>query len=564
MHTAQLNSSASANHPSIDVHSQLDPDPGLRPDLAQLSEDHNAFAPASDIPDKQLEPTTSNVSPLHDTTNCSPHPIRAEAQLEEAIIGLPAAGTADTTGAAAIAGAPDETTVPANTPGTARKPSTSPKMVFSGLYKSTKLPLSRLRHHSHPVATTAPDYDADLLSRDKIKQKDAIKRFLGARIRSDWVFKWPPPSIEPDAGDSQSHAENRDKLDATPNLTAAKTPEDDLVLEETDDEDDVASTYSTVSEDYVHFRPRAEWISDVPDDDDDERVSPSAYRFDSPDTVGAAVKAAALAKSAKRRRAMRAEMEWNSGLACFNARRNAWTGAKIVRIRPKPTPSSPTSPTTKRLSFWRLSMSTSPSSASESGGGTTPLSPSATQTSGETTALSSSDGESKEAHMKPDSSTFPVETLIPIPPPILPPATPMRASITPASYSTIYDKIVLQSATPSCPVNLSDITRACVVGWKRDGEWPPRGVEPPPVVAVRRKRKDSAAEKPHASRRLSLSFLGRKQSTGGDPGSLTGSTAHPEDTGGPGKGIRKSLQRVLGFGHERSGSNTSNHGCVAG
>ncbi|KAI1076532.1 hypothetical protein F5B20DRAFT_319790 [Whalleya microplaca] len=564
MYTAQLNSSASGDHPSIDADSQIDPDPGL----VQPPEDHNAYNASlltSHISDSQ--PTTSNVSPLHDTTSYSPHSTRAEAQPEQDIVGTSAVGVAGTTGAAAIANQPDKSSVPSNVAGTTKKAATSaPKMLFSGLYKSTKLPLAKLRQHSHPVAT-ASDYDADLVSRDKVKQKDAIKRFLTTRVRSDWVFKWPPPSIEPDASDAQPHSfphpHNLHKQDETPKPTTTKTHEDDLVVEEADYEDEAASTYSTVSEDQAHFRPRAEWISDLSDDDD--QISPSAYRFENPDTVGATVKAAALAKSAKRRRALRAEAEWNSGLACFNARRDAWTGARAVRVRPKPTSPPSSSPTTRRLSFWRLSTPTSPLSPTESAGITTPLSPSATHTSGETTAVSSSDGESKEVHTKQDSSTFPVETLIPIPPPLLPTTVPMRASITPASYSTIYDKIVVQSATPACPVNLGDVMRACVTGWKRDGEWPPRAIEPPPVVAVRRKRKDNGTDRPNAARRLSLSFLGRRQSVVGDPGALAGNTAHPEDTGSPGKGIRKSLQRVLGLGHERGVNNTNigSHGYVA-
>ncbi|KAG4219318.1 hypothetical protein PC116_g32201 [Phytophthora cactorum] len=113
---------------------------------------------------------------------------------------------------------------------------------------------------------------------------------------------------------------------------------------------------------------------DDDDDDDDVPVSPSAYRFDTPDAVGTSVKVAALAKSAKRRRAVRSEMEWNQGLACFNARRDAWTGAKAARIRPKATSPVATSPAAKRLSWWHISTSPSPSSPTESiGAGTTRL-----------------------------------------------------------------------------------------------------------------------------------------------------------------------------------------------
>ncbi|KAI1780644.1 hypothetical protein F4818DRAFT_13007 [Hypoxylon cercidicola] len=428
-------------------------------------------------------------------------------------------------------------------------------MLFSDLYKSKKSPLLRWRPHHSNSTPAATDYDPDLVSRDKTKQKEAIKRVLAEKVRSDWHFEWRRPSAKSDSGGVGTRA-------------PVKSREDDDIAEGSDSENDAVSMYSTVSEDLAHFRPRKEWLSDMPDDSeaDDPPDSPSAYRFDTPDAVGTSVKSAVLAKSAKRRKAVRDEMVWNDGLACFNARRDAWTGAKAARVRPKPVSPTTTSPTTKRHSFWgHLSSSSPPSSPTESVGVTSPLSPSGTRTSGDTTVVASSDAEFKETKSKEDSSTFPVETLIPVPQPLLPPTTPMRASITPAAYLTIYDKIVLQSATPSCPVNLNDVVRSCVTGWKRDGEWPPRAAEPPPVVAVRKRKKDGADTRAHASRRMSFNFLGRKQSAGGDPSNLAASTSHPEreESGHGSKAIRKSLQRVLGLGPERMASNTSNQGTVA-
>ncbi|KAI1803838.1 hypothetical protein F4811DRAFT_523241 [Daldinia bambusicola] len=477
----------------------------------------------------------ANVPIFHGTTSHpdSPHPTQAEVQIDQAISSSTGAGQAR------------------------RHSASSSKMLFSDLYKSTKSPLSRLRHHSHP-APAALDYDPDLVSRDKAKQKEAIKRVLAAKVRNDWNFEWPPVTVtpSPEAGGAET-------------ATTTEEYDDDVVVEDIDSEDDATSVYSTVSEDLTHFRPRSEWLSDMPDDDDDDvAVSPSAaYRFDNPDAVGTSVKVEALAKSAKRRRAVRSEMEWNDGLACFNARRDAWTGAKAVRIRPKATSPVVTSPASKRLSWWHISTSPSPSSPTESIGAGTTLSPSATRTSGDTTAVSSSDAEFREARTKEDSSTYPVETLIPIPQPILPAATPMRASITPIVYPTIYDKIVVQSATPSCPVNLGDVVRACVAGWKRDGEWPPRGTDPPPVVAVRKKANGAQSRnsppRTNASKRMSFSFLGRRQSVGGDPSNPPENVSHPEKDDGnhaTGKAFRKGLQRVLGLGHERTASTASNQG----
>ncbi|KAI1825140.1 hypothetical protein F4861DRAFT_206324 [Xylaria intraflava] len=438
---------------------------------------------------------------------------------------------------------------------------TASKMLFSDLYKSTKLPLPRLRQQSQPQpqpqsqsesepkqpVSVSREYDPDLLSKDKTKQKEAVRRFLADRVRNDWVFKWPPvPDTKDDDVDAaQAHPSN-DISDVT------ETEESGL-----DGDDDASSVYSTIFEDPAHFCPRADWLSDLSDEDEDEPVSPSAYRFESPEAVGSSVKATALARSAKRRRAARAEMEWNTGLACFTARRDAWTCAKVARVRPKPAESATTSPAVKRLSFWRLSSSTASSSSTgsptESTISSALLSLTATRNSGDTTAVSSLNTDSKEPKAKDDSSQYPVQTLLPMLPPLLPAANPMRASITPATYTAIYDKIVVHALTPACPVNLADVLGSCVAGWKRDGEWPPRQVEVvPAVVAQKKKRKDSITDNKRSSgnRRLSFNLL-RRLSAGSDPNATpeTPNASKQEDTNSS-KGMRRSLQRVLGLGQD--------------
>jgi hypothetical protein len=449
-------------------------------------------------------------------------------------------------------------------------------MIFSDLYKSGKLPLSRRRRSSQALPTNSPEYDADLVSRDKLKQKDAVKKYLATRLRSDWSFTWPPPFPATDAAPAPAKLKDEDPVPGNLKDDQSATAADDdengggAAQAPEGDDGDTASVYSTVSEDSEHFRARAEWLSEL--SDDEQPVSPSAYRFDSPDAVGCAIQASALAKRTKRRRDIREEASWNPGLACFNARRDAWTCAKTARVKPRPKPksqqpASPTMPSSRRLSFWRLSHSTSPTS--QSAPPMSALSPTTTQLSGDSTAVgsSSSDADSKElappAHA--DSSLYPVETLLPIPPPLLPPANPMRASITPAAYPSIYDRIVVHSMTPSCPVNLGDVLRACVAGWKRDGEWPPRPADAAvSVVAVRRKKRDTNAGHVSASsmgRRMSLGFLGgRRESVANDAAATNGM----EDDGtGTGKGIKRSLQKVLGLGNERRGSAGSTHGVAA-
>ncbi|KAK8107971.1 uncharacterized protein PG998_009984 [Apiospora kogelbergensis] len=436
-------------------------------------------------------------------------------------------------------------------------------MIFSDLYKSGKLPLTKLRSPPpQPLPADGPEFDADLVSRDKTKQKEAVKKYLAATIRNDWAFTWPPDAQSPAAGHAHADADTTQTGD-----TPAKTPD----IDTPESPDDTASVYSTVSDDPAHFRARAEWTSDLSDDGDYEPVSPSAYRFDSPDTVASVIKSSGLEKRAKRRKAVRDEESWNGGLACFNARRDAWTSAKTARVKPKP-PVSPISPATRRLSFWRLSSSTPPVSPTINGAPhISPLSPTSTHHSGDSTAVaSSSDADSnKIVATRCDSSSYPVETLLPIPPPLLPPANPMRASITPATYPSIYDRIVVHSMTPACPVNLGDVLRACVAGWKRDGEWPPRSTEAPTsVVAVKKKKRESNASHASTGRRMSLGFLGRRESATGAQANATsgtqpGANGNQEDVAGAGKAIRRSIQKVFGLGHERRSSNVGPHGVAA-
>lgn len=513
-------------------------------------------------------------------------------------------------------------------------------MIFSDLYKSPRSPLSKLRN-PFPQAVPPSDFDADLVSKDKAKQKEAVRRYLAEKIRNDWEFVWPPvvPSLP-------VVAKERSEGDANPLSSGAPTQPQDVIEignpsaasvpktendeaprdpgEEADSESDAESVYSTISEDPIHYRPRAEWTSDLSDDDGEVPVVPaSPFRFASPEAVGEAVRTSIETKRARRRRAVREEASWNQGLACFEARRNAWTGARTVRVKPKPpSPSSPSS--TRRLSFWRHHRTESSASRSASTvscsppGPASPLRPTATRNSQHTDMSSEPDsGKSTGAVQRTASRDsaispvlYPVETLLPIPPPLLPPQNPMRASVTPSMYGSLYDKVVVQGLQPSCPINLSDMLRACVVGWKRDGEWPPKSSYPAPahgsaqataaeMLGMRQRKQQQQqnatsrkqARPPSsntttapASRRLSLAGL-----LGGGGGNVANKAASPvertaqqekerdknkenhpsrshshSDEGGGSSGktlFRRSLQKVLSFGqhqhHHHQGHNNN-------
>ncbi|KAI5457279.1 hypothetical protein BGZ63DRAFT_417030 [Mariannaea sp. PMI_226] len=402
-------------------------------------------------------------------------------------------------------------------------------MIFSDFYRSPRSPIAKLRQQTTqsntPLTAITPGWvgeeHADLLTKDRVKQKEAVKRYIEAKIKNDWEFSWPSRVVDPTqsallAGDEDDKPLETSILDTAEKPNEAVQDEtrddvgyqvDDEGAESSDDESDAASVYSTVSEDPVNFRARQEWTSDL-SDDDEPLPSRSPFRFDSPGSVGATIQAAIDAKRAKRRRAVRKEMEWNEGLACFEARRNAWTGARTVRVRSKPVSPTVVSPKSPRRFFFRRSMSSSPPSSSA-----------AASDGSDGSSLAKSDDLQKQQSKDTTPSTpplsrnYPVETLIPLAPPLLPPNNPLRASITPSVYLSLYEKVIIHNLQPSCPINLSDMLRSCVTGWKRDGEWPPRSTMPPPGPARKKKQKKPAAPTQETigtkARRLSLGLLGR-------------------------------------------------------
>lgn len=73
-----------------------------------------------------------------------------------------------------------------------------------------------------------------------------------------------------------------------------------------------------------------------------------------------------------------------------------------------------------------------------------------------------------------ESEDEPEDPLIPVVPSIISTTNPIRASINQAMFPSIYSKVVVQGLTPTVPINLADVTKAMVQGWKSDGQWPSR------------------------------------------------------------------------------------------
>lgn len=240
----------------------------------------------------------------------------------------------------------------------------------------------------------------------------------------------------------------------------------------------------------------------------------------------------------RRRRQMEDEMGWNEGLRMWMARRDVWSGARTRRqLHGKDKNRGLTKTQTEKSSQSAVTSSdsgldaghaprppcagSSPHSDRQSQNGTTDESALATKTESslsiaervkseekrqrqdqdegqstapddekrkESTETSITEPDPQAAGTGPALTKFPTiddddeqesdeeldEILIPVAPPFISSDNPVRATITPTIYPSIYSKVVVQGMTPTVPVNLADLTKAMVQGWKSDGQWPPK------------------------------------------------------------------------------------------
>ncbi|OBT69584.1 hypothetical protein VE03_00849 [Pseudogymnoascus sp. 23342-1-I1] len=280
-------------------------------------------------------------------------------------------------------------------------------------------------HRRRSMATTSAltEYEADLTSKDRLKQKEAVRNILASKVLNDFSF---PNTVSATALEPSDALPPSDSAHEDP-TTWIERADWLSELSSSDDESDTlaqTSTNSTTSGGAEKTKKPAP---------KKKKINP--FRFDSPDGVGEALRRSAERRKLRRQRRLQEELAYNEGLRCFTARRNAWTNARIVR-RPRLPPASA--------------------------------------------------GEKPPADGEWEEEEAILDTLLPIAPPLLPPSTPMRRNITSRAHSTIYDKVVMQSQTPMCPINLQTVVSSCVEGWKRDGEWPPRGTEAEAALGRRR------------------------------------------------------------------------------
>lgn len=196
-----------------------------------------------------------------------------------------------------------------------------------------------------------------------------------------------------------------------------------------------------------------------------EEEGAGPYKFDSPDSIGDAVAQTRNSHKQRRRERLEREMKENEGLRIWVDRRDLWTGAASVA----------------KYGTTRVTRNVSPAA-----------------------------GDSFEEHATPpgsesqslNSATPDTFDMVPVAPRLLD-SNPIRASITPNAYSDIFQKIVSSSRTPSVPINLADMTKILVQGWKDTDEWPPRMGVLDPLAGKRRGITGTAVNGHHGG------FIGR-------------------------------------------------------
>jgi hypothetical protein len=297
------------------------------------------------------------------------------------------------------------------------------------------------------------------------------KRLLKERVKDDWDY---PPL-------PQYQSQRRQCTDAEEHHAEARVAGFRVHTPSGQKEAAVEAEFEA-----VEWREReyseSESEGEGPASANSEASNGSKYRFEGPDSVGAQITDRRLARKRKRQKKLEDEMSWNEGLAHWMARRDAWAGARTAdqvkefehrRQNQEGNASTSNHGSTATSPRTSTSSTSSHEAAHQSSAATTP----------DPAPRKSSSPENEGA--QPSSSTSPASILVPVAAPILP-NHPVRRRISPSMYHEIYTKIIVQSRTPSVPINLRTLIAALVQGWKEDGEWPPKSGPPEPSIGKKR------------------------------------------------------------------------------
>jgi len=265
-------------------------------------------------------------------------------------------------------------------------------------------------------------------SNEQTAQLRNARAWLLDNIRNDWSYP-NAPHVLPSYYDESQAAPG---ASAAPEASAR--PDTRVHVNQHIRQNITASAVGLAENPPIDSRER--YYSDGEDSASDNENDNATTTFDTPDSVGTVLEDRKARRRRRRQKRFEDEMKENIGLAHWSAQRNTWTGAQ---------PRAP-------------AIQEAPPIQSASLRSESPGAPSVASTTTPPVVIAA----------LPDT-----DLLVPVAPPLLPDNT-VRSRITTNTYSDIYTKIVLQSRTPSIPINLTDVTRSLVHGWKEEGQWPPK------------------------------------------------------------------------------------------
>lgn len=332
-------------------------------------------------------------------------------------------------------------------------------------------------HHRHGAHSSSASATAH--ATEQAQEVREARRFLKDRVKTDWEYPALPAWVS--SGRDRREREEEDVEDRIAGFRFHAPAEFERQR----------SNGEGLGFDPVEWRERVYSSNEDEEDTDGEdeeakaKVSKgtaggSTYKFEAPDSVGKQLSDRRIAKKRKRFVGLEQEMEWNDGLAHWMRRRDAWCCARTATQIDMDDQVA-----TSGILQANDSASVSSSSPRSSTSSSSPKQPSSTPGSSPSTTPDLTAIRTTTTATTTQSLISPFEVLVPIAPPLLP-NHPIRRKISPSMYPEIYTKIILQSRTPSVPINLQNLVHALVQGWKTDGEWPPKTAVPEKSIGRKR------------------------------------------------------------------------------
>ncbi|WPH04205.1 Hypothetical protein R9X50_00709400 [Acrodontium crateriforme] len=336
------------------------------------------------------------------------------------------------------------------------------------------------------------------------KQQQEIRearKWLKEHIHDDWEY----PSLPAWESSTSGRKRRENQSDALMSTVAGFRFHASSLQEE--------STKGQLNFEPIEWREREESSASATDSEIESsstRITSSTYekeyKFDGPDSVGTQMMEQRTIRKRKRQKLAVDEMSWNDGLAHWIAQRDKWCSARtredIEVLKSSKDQKDANEGAENEVATIESTGEVSSSLSTHSSPRTSTSSASATISSSATTPDPGSGGLSAVIPIRnpgpltsnptngnlssPPASSLPsLPSMIPVAPIILP-NHPIRRRMNPDMYPQIYTKVILQSRTPSVPINLQTLVNAMVKGWKDDGEWPPKAGVPEPSLGRRK------------------------------------------------------------------------------